>query len=617
VKPPGKLLRKRSFSIRTKIIAAVAITLALAQLVTAILIRNIVNEYIVAQKMTTADILTTSILHDVKYVGEEGILAGSSAIVAKYMTYYRDISRMNIYDPSLTVVASSDLPIGSHSEVDATIGDAILRAKPSLTVGRPVKGSIQIRSVAPILQGSRIVGALDLEISIRDVNTTLHAIDERILVIMAVKLIVLGAILFFLLRGTILNRLERLRKVTRTLAAGRYDARVEDRQNDEIGALAEAFNTMATDLERYQHEVEEHNRVLQARVQEATAEAVKAYDDLKNTQSQLVLNEKMASLGVLIAGIAHEINTPVGAILNVSRTLDRSVRDLPRELERIRGESGVPFDTIRAGLEELVRSASQASATASYQEVRAVEGILQNAGIADYRQKASMLAKFNFTSPEHVLRYIDCFRLPSFLAFAEPLARIAQAAKISEASSQKIGEIVRALKYYAYSDKDRIEPIQVNESIQTALVLLKNQLKHSVDVKTEYEAGLGRVGCGSDIHQVWTNLLTNAVDAISEAGREGQGRIEIRTRGVGEEVVVTVTDNGPGIPPEIRGRIFDPFFTTKDIGKGTGLGLSIVAGIIKKHRGVISVESELGRTTFTVRLPLMSSAAAQREEEAA
>jgi len=612
-----KLLQGRSISIRTKIIAAVAITLALAQLITALLIRNIVNEYIVAQKLTTADILTTSILHDIKYVGQDDILAGSTAIVAKYMTYYRDISRMTIYDPSMGVVASSDLTVGSRGRQVAEIDDAIRRAKPSLNVGRPVHGNIQIRSVAPIMQGSRIVGAIDLELSIRDINSTLHAIDERILIIMSVKLIVLAAILFFLLRGTILNRLERLRKVTRTLATGRYDTRVNDRQNDEIGALAEAFNTMAADLERYQGEVEEHNRILRLRVQEATAESVKAYDDLKNTQSQLVLNEKMASLGVLIAGIAHEINTPVGAILNVSRTLDRSVRELPKELERIRGEEGVPFDRIRACLEELVLSASQASATASYQEVRAVESILKDAGLADYRQTASMLAKFNFTSPGRVLQYIDCFRLPSFLAFAEPLARIAQAATISEASSQKIGEIVRALKYYAYSDKDRIEPIQVNESIQTALVLLKNQLKHSVDVTTRYDADLRKVVCSSDIHQVWTNLLSNAVDAIAGARNEDGGRIEIATRGVGEEVIVTVTDNGMGIPPEIRERIFDPFFTTKDIGKGTGLGLSIVAGIIKKHGGTISVESESGRTTFTVRLPLMSGAGSPTEEEAA
>jgi len=438
----------------------------------------------------------------------------------------------------------------------------------------------------------------------------------ELLVVIAI-IALLAAILFVLLRGAILNRLERLTSGTRALATGRYDIRVNDKQNDEIGVLASAFNTMAADLERSKMEIEGHNRVLQLRVREATAESIKAYDDLKSTQSQLVLNEKMASLGVLIAGIAHEINTPVGAILNVSRVLDRSVQALPQELERIRQESAVSFDVIRAGLEDLVRAASQASATASYQEVRAVERMLQEAGVADYRATASMLAKYNFTSPQLILQHIDCLRLPSFLAFAEPMARIAQAANISAASSQKIGEIVRALKYYAYSDKDRIEPVQINDSIQTALILLKNQLKHAVTVVTEYQAELPKVACSSDIHQVWTNLLTNAVDAIAMARGADPGKIEIATRSADGEVVVVVTDNGGGIPPQIRERIFDPFFTTKDIGKGTGLGLSIVAGIIKKHRGTISVESAPGRTTFTVRLPIVSQAAAETEDEAA
>ncbi len=609
--------RLPALSIRTKIIVTVAITLALAQLITALLIRNVVNEYIVAQKMTTADILTTSILHDIKYAGHVELHAVGPPIIAKYLTYYRDISRMTIYSDSLAVVASSNLVAGSRGLQDPEVGDALRRAKPTLRVSAPRDGEIQIRSVAPILQGSRIVGILDLDVSIRDVSVTLHAIDERILAIMTVKLVVLAAILFVLLRGTILNRLQRLTSGTRALATGRYDIRVNDRQNDEIGVLANAFNTMAADLERSKSEIEDHNRVLQLRVREATAESVKAYEDLKNTQSQLVLNEKMASLGVLIAGIAHEINTPVGAILNVSRVLERSVQSLPSELERIRNESAVPFDAIRAGLEDLVRAASQESATASYQEVRTVERMLQEAGVVDYRATASMLAKYNFTSPQQVLQHIDCLRLPSFLAFAEPMARIAQTANISAASSQKIGEIVRALKYYAYSGKDRIESVQINDSIQTALILLKNQLKHTVNVTTDYQADLPKLACSSDIHQVWTNLLSNAVDAIAVTRDADPGSIEIVTRSAGDDVVVVVTDNGAGIPLQIQERIFDPFFTTKDIGKGTGLGLSIVAGIIKRHRGTISVESVPGRTRFTVRLPIQGQAIVQTEDEAA
>ena len=190
------------------------------------------------------------------------------------------------------------------------------------------------------------------------------------------------------------------------------------------------------------------------------------------------------------------------------------------------------------------------------------------------------------------------------MACAESISSIAQAANISETSSQKIGEIVRALKYYAYSDKDRIDRIRINESIQTALVLLRNQLKHTVKVVMNCDAALPPITCSSDIHQVWTNLLTNAVDAMQQRNEGPEGCIDIETRAEEDHIRVSVADNGVGIPQEIMGKIFDPFFTTKDIGMGTGLGLCIVAGIVKRHGGTIGVESRPGSTVFTVRLPM-------------
>jgi signal transduction histidine kinase len=186
---------------------------------------------------------------------------------------------------------------------------------------------------------------------------------------------------------------------------------------------------------------------------------------------------------------------------------------------------------------------------------------------------------------------------------------------ISQTSSQKIAEIVRALKYYAYSDNAKVDLVQINDSIGTALVLLRSQLKHSVVTSTEYDSDLPLIPCTSDIHQVWTNLLTNACDAIAERPEAGHGRIAIRTRRDGAFVVASVTDNGGGIPTEALDRIFDPFFTTKDIGKGTGLGLSIVSGIVKRHGGTIRVDSERGRTTFEVSLPVEPAASIEHRED--
>jgi signal transduction histidine kinase len=182
----------------------------------------------------------------------------------------------------------------------------------------------------------------------------------------------------------------------------------------------------------------------------------------------------------------------------------------------------------------------------------------------------------------------------------QELGGIAQAATITRTSAAKISEIIRALKYYAYTDKAKIELTNINESVRTALVLLKNMLKYSIAVTTEFADDLPLIPCTSEIHQVWTNLLANACDAIQEQGGDHAGAITVETHHIEGHVLVRVTDNGVGIPEDLKNKIFDPFFTTKDIGKGTGLGLSIVSGIIKKHGGKIEVTSQPGRTCFEV-----------------
>jgi two-component system, NtrC family, sensor kinase len=600
-------------SIRTKIIATVAVVILAGQLFTALLIRSLVNDHIVTQKIALADVLTTSVLHDIKYYGGEP-LANGPAIIAKYMTYYRDITRMTFYNDSLRIVATSEESGTLRPQIDRELLDAARRARPALHARRSPEGDLEIRSLAPVMQGSRIAGTLELNVSIRDVRATLAAIDTRIGWIMGVKLLLVGIVLFFLLQGVILGRLGQLMAVAKSMAAGKYETHVHDTQQDEIGALGRAFNTMADEVKRSKDEIEAHNRGLRRLVEEATAEVVKAYEDLKSAQSQLVLNEKMASLGVLIAGIAHEINTPVGAILNVSKTLDHAVRDLPQEMDWLRAGT-VPFETAQGCLVELVQAASSPTVTSSHRDLRAAEEALRECGIAEYRSLAASLARFNFTNPERVRHYSECLRQPSFVAFAESVASIAQATRISESSSEKIGEIVRALKYYAYSDKDRVDQVQINESVQTALVLLRNQLKHAVQVTTDYETSLPSIPCSSDIHQVWTNLLTNAVDAVEQRNIGPQGKVEIETKLENDAIRVRVADNGVGVPEDLMGKIFDPFFTTKDIGKGTGLGLCIVAGIVKRHGGAIDVESVPGRTVFTVRLPLSWKPEARQEEE--
>jgi signal transduction histidine kinase len=167
--------------------------------------------------------------------------------------------------------------------------------------------------------------------------------------------------------------------------------------------------------------------------------------------------------------------------------------------------------------------------------------------------------------------------------------------------AERVSQIVQALKFYAYLDQAPVQTVDVHEGLNSALLILRHKLKAGVRVRREYGSELPRLTAfGSELNQVWTNLIDNAIDAMA-----GQGEIIIRTRQENDYVVVEIEDSGPGIPPEIQSRVFDPFFTTKPPGQGTGLGLDISYNIIvRRHRGDIKLFSEPGRTRFQIWLPL-------------
>ncbi|MEW5800476.1 MAG: ATP-binding protein [bacterium] len=605
--------RITSFSIRAKMITMVAGALLLAILSAAYVMRGMVYQNIVDQKMTTADILTASLVHDIKYEYDfrSGNRESIKDIISKYLTYYRVIESISFYDDSYTNIADSNPEKVGEITQDRELVRAITLARPSLEITRLSSSNLGIRSIFPILRGSRVKAAIDMHISITDIKAIMSAIDHRIATILIFTILMACAALFILLRGVILQRLSRLMEVTRQIAAGNYDIQVKDIRKDELGQLAQAFDQMTSELQKSKLEIEDYNQHLEAKVQQATAQLNQAYEDLKNTQSQLVLNEKMACLGVLIAGIAHEINTPVGAIHNVARNLEQRVTSLPKTLESFKKDQEACMDNLVECFHDLIQASAGDQQVTSFKEIRTVESILRAQGINNYRKIAGVLGQFNFMDADKITRFANLFKSSSLFSLFESIGSISQAARIVQTSSRKIEEIVRALKYYAYTDKDRIEMTQLNESIKTALVLLSNRLKHSVVVTTQLDPELPKISCTSEVHQIWTNLLNNACDAVEAMGDGYQGEILVSTQQrAGRspcdngQIVVTVTDNGIGIPEDKIGRIFDPFFTTKDIGKGTGLGLSIVSGIIKKHNGTIRVESKRGHTVFEITFPI-------------
>ena len=165
----------------------------------------------------------------------------------------------------------------------------------------------------------------------------------------------------------------------------------------------------------------------------------------------------------------------------------------------------------------------------------------------------------------------------------------------------RIAELVGALKMYTFMDQAPVQAVDVNQGLENTLVMLRSKLRAGINVRREYAENLPRIQAyGSELNQVWTNLIDNAIDAM-----DGQGELVVRTRQEDGLVVVEIEDNGPGIPPAVQPHVFDPFFTTKAPGSGTGLGLNISHHIIvDKHGGTIEVRSQPGSTCFEVKLPI-------------
>ena len=169
-----------------------------------------------------------------------------------------------------------------------------------------------------------------------------------------------------------------------------------------------------------------------------------------------------------------------------------------------------------------------------------------------------------------------------------------------ETSTGRISELVRAIKEYTYMDQAPEQEVDIHHGIDSTLTMLKFRLKHGIEVKREFDPDLPHVFAhGSELNQVWTNLIDNAIDAMG-----GKGDLRIRTARELPFVLVEITDNGSGIPDHVKAHIFEPFFTTKGVGDGTGMGLDTVYRIVRAHSGEISFESRPGRTSFQVRLPI-------------
>jgi len=336
------------------------------------------------------------------------------------------------------------------------------------------------------------------------------------------------------------------------------------------------------------------------------------YEGIQNLMMQTRQQEKMAALGRLSAGLAHELNNPASAARRAASELRRALGD-GQEAALLLATAGRPPDEAAAltdGLTEVRRAMVARAAAAETLDPLArsdredaVAAWLDDHGVPDSYDVAGTLVDAGLDAAwlEGTAQRVPVEALRGVLRAIAATATASTLLDQVERGTTRISELVAAVKSYSYMDQAPLQDVDLHEGLESTLTMLGHKLRAGVTVSRDYDRSLPRIcAYGSDLNQVWTNLIDNAVDAMG-----GTGELRVVTRRDGGDALVEIGDNGSGIPPEIQPRIFEPFFTTKDVGQGSGLGLDIAYRIVvAQHHGDIATRSVPGDTVFTVRLPI-------------
>lgn len=315
--------------------------------------------------------------------------------------------------------------------------------------------------------------------------------------------------------------------------------------------------------------------------------------------------DRLAGLGKLSAGLAHELNNPASAAKRAAAQLRdtlKRIKDASHELGRRELTPAQKSEIEKLESSFIQRNEPPPDALTISDLEDQIDSLLRSHGQSDLWQLAAELAQRGIqpAALDSLFENLDAGTARAALVRIAASVEISSLLNEIESSTSRISDLVRAIKEYTFMDQSPIQNVDIVKSLETTLTILNHKLKRGVTVQREYQpVPLLVDSFGSELNQVWTNLIDNAIDAMN-----GSGELRVRTYRDNGCVVVEIGDNGPGILPEVRSHIFEPFFTTKAVGEGTGLGLDTVQRIVKKHRGNIQVNSKPGDTRFQVWLPL-------------
>jgi signal transduction histidine kinase len=370
-----------------------------------------------------------------------------------------------------------------------------------------------------------------------------------------------------------------------------------------MGKVVQTVHAMSLPRDRVRELVSRNFELTEALVHIMTTRV----RDFTSMQQQ---NEKMMALGKLSAGLAHELNNPAAAIVRGSSLLSKHLQFVPdsfKDVIAIRMEDK-EVDLVLDRIFEVLGRKEHPKLSLMERSEREdeIRDCLDEYQIANSAEIAENYLEYGFNCEdlEFLMEHIPEKSLsPIFNWINSKLVAERMVMDIQQAS-QRISELVNSVKNFTHMDQGKgKEYTDIPSGIRNTLVMMNYKIKKAnVEVIEEYDEKLPKImALVGELNQVWTNVIDNAVDAMEPAGK---GQLHIRTRKDGDYAEITFTDNGPGIPEEVKSQIFDPFFTTKEMGKGTGLGLDVVTQIIRQHRGTVKVDSAPGRTSFIICFPI-------------